>query len=295
MLPDAGLSSERRDNACTLSWNDCRKTDHRMEVIISANQNEVSRLAAQLVRRQMLRKPDTVLGLATGATPIGLYRELVRMHREENLDFSRITTFNLDEYLGLHPTHPHSYRLYMDEHLFRHVNVPQANIYVPPGDANDVEASCQWYEDQIHRCGGIDLQILGIGVDGHIAFNEPGSSLGSRTRIKTLTRETIRDNARFFDNIDQVPRFALTMGVGTILEAREIVLLANGARKAEIVAAFIEGPVTAQVTASALQLHRHVTVIVDEEAGARLARADYYRWVYDQKLRLLPQWVGRET
>lgn len=259
-----------------------------MEVIITGTFDEMSRLAADMIRRQLMRKPNSVLGLATGSTPLGTYRELVRLHREQGLDFSQATTFNLDEYLGLPPSHPQSYRHFMDEHLFRHINLPSGNIHVPYGHAESVLEFCDWYEEQIRQCGGIDLQILGIGGDGHIAFNEPGSSLGSRTRLKTLTEKTVQDNARFFDNPEQVPRFAITMGVGTILEARRIVLLANGEAKADIIAQAIEGPVTCQVTATALQLHRDVIVILDREAGAKLKRADYYRWVYEQKQRLIP-------
>ncbi len=266
-----------------------------MEIIIADDYQAMSRIAADMIERQLLRKPSSVLGLATGSTPVGLYRELVRRHQEEGLDFSKVVTFNLDEYLDLPPSHPQSYRYFMDQHLFNHINIDPQNIHVPYGHASEVEEFCQWYEDEIKRAGGIDIQILGIGADGHIAFNEPGSSLGSRTRLKTLTKQTIEDNARFFDNLDEVPRFAITMGVGTILEAREIIMLANGAKKADIVAQAIEGPITAQVSASALQMHRHVTVIVDAEAGSKLKRADYYRWVYEEKKRLIPRLVGKVT
>lgn len=266
-----------------------------MEVIITKDYDELSKQAAQLFRRQIVLKPNSVLGLATGSTPIGLYNELVRMHVEEGLDFSKVVTFNLDEYLGLHPSHEQSYHYFMHQHLFSKINISPANTHVPHGHTQRILEFCQWYEDQITAAGGIDLQVLGIGTDGHIAFNEPGSSLGSRTRLKTLTKQTIEDNARFFDNPDDVPRFAITMGVGTILEARQIVLLASGANKADIVAEAIEGPVTAQVTASALQLHRHVTVLVDEAAASKLKRADYYRWVYEQKTKLLPEMIGHET
>jgi glucosamine-6-phosphate deaminase len=266
-----------------------------MEVIITRNADELSTLAADMIQRQLLTKPNSVLGLATGSTPVGTYRELVRRHREDGLDFSKVITFNLDEYLGLPPNHPQSYRYFMDEHLFNHINVPPGSIHVPYGHADSVLEFCAWYEGEIQRAGGIDIQILGIGGDGHIAFNEPGSSLGSRTRLKTLTEQTIQDNARFFQSLDEVPRFAITMGVGTIMEARKIILLALGASKAQIVAEAIEGPISSQVTASALQLHRDVVVILDQEAGARLRRADYYRWVYDQKKRLVPQLLGQST
>lgn len=266
-----------------------------MEVIITRTAEEMSTLAADIIETQIMHKPNTVLGLATGSTPIGLYQELIRRHREKGLDFSQVVTFNLDEYVGLPPSHKQSYRYFMDEHLFRHINIPPSNIHVPYGHADSVLDFCAWYEEQIRRAGGIDIQVLGIGSDGHIAFNEPGSSLGSRTRLKTLTRQTIEDNARFFDSMEEVPRFAITMGVGTILEARKILLLANGPKKAQIIAEAIEGPITSQVTASALQLHRDTVVIVDEQAGAALKRADYYRWVYEQKKRLIPKLVGRAT
>ncbi|GMV97512.1 MAG: glucosamine-6-phosphate deaminase [Phycisphaerae bacterium] len=266
-----------------------------MEVIITPTAQDMAVLAADIIERQLLTKPNSVLGLATGSTPIGTYQELIRRHREKGLDFSQVVTFNLDEYLGLPPSHPQSYRYFMDEHLFRHVNIPPGNIHVPYGHADSVLDFCAWYEDQIKRAGGIDIQILGIGGDGHIAFNEPGSSLGSRTRLKTLTEQTIKDNARFFADMSEVPRFAITMGVGTILEARRILLLANGTAKAQIIAEAIEGPITSQVTASALQLHRDVLVIVDQAAGARLKRADYYRWVYEQKKRLVPKLLGLST
>jgi len=266
-----------------------------MEIIIAETTEEMSRLAADIVERQLLRKPNSVLGLATGSTPMGLYKELVRRHQQQGLDFSKVISFNLDEYLDLSPTHPQSYRYFMDQQLFNHVNIDPRNTHVPYGHVAEVEEYCAWYEEEIKRVGGIDLQVLGIGADGHIAFNEPGSSLGSRTRLKTLTQQTIEDNSRFFDDPDQVPRFAITMGVGTILETREILLLANGAKKADVVAQALEGPITAQITASALQMHRHVTVIVDSAAGSKLKRADYYRWVHQEKKRLIPRLIGRVT
>jgi len=264
-----------------------------MEVIITKTPDEASALAADMIESKLLSKPNAVLGLATGSTPVGLYRELARRHREKGLDFSKVTTFNLDEYLGLPPSHPQSYRYFMDENLFRHIDVPTSSIHVPYGHAGSVLDFCAWYEEEIERSGGIDIQILGIGGDGHIAFNEPGSSLGSRTRLKTLTEQTIRDNARFFSSMDEVPRFAITMGVGTILEARQIIMLAFGAGKADIIAEAVEGPITSQVTASALQLHRDVIVLVDQAAGSKLKRADYYNWIYEQRRRLIPGFVGQ--
>jgi glucosamine-6-phosphate deaminase len=208
------------------------------------------------------------------------------MHRGEGLDFSRVVTFNLDEYVGLEPTHSQSYRHFMQENLFRHLNIDLRNTHVPDGRAPDLEAQCEAYERLIREAGGIDLQVLGIGRDGHIAFNEPGSSLGSRTRLKTLTMETVRDNARFFGSEDAVPRLAVTMGVGTILESRRCLLMACGQEKAEAIRDTIEGPITAQVTASALQLHREVIAVIDEAAASALARRKYYLEVEDAQERL---------
>jgi glucosamine-6-phosphate deaminase len=250
-----------------------------VRVIIEKDADTVARRAARIVADLLRRKPNCVLGLATGASPLSAYRELIRLHQQEGLDFSRVTTFNLDEYVGLGPAHPQSYRRFMQENLFDHINVPADRINVPDGRALDFEAYCRQYEQKIADAGGIDLQILGVGSDGHIAFNEPGSSLGSRTRLKTLTRETIRDNARFFGREEQVPRLAITMGVGTILESRRCVLLALGEGKAQAIRDTIEGPITAQVTASALQLHREVIAVVDESAAGLLARRDYYEEV----------------
>jgi len=250
-----------------------------MEIIVKDSPEEMSKAAARMVARTLNAKPNAVLGLATGSTPLGLYQELVRMHQEEALDFSQVTTFNLDEYVGLTHRHPQSYHYFMHENLFKHINIPKQNIYIPSGTTDNYEAFCKWYEQRIVECGGIDLQILGIGSDGHIAFNEPTSSLGSRTRIKTLARQTIEDNARFFGSPGEVPVYAITMGVGTILEARKIVLLAHGKQKADAVAAAIEGPVTSKITASALQLHRDVMYIVDRDAASSLEMLDYYEWI----------------
>lgn len=247
-----------------------------MRVIVEPDAASVSRTAARFVSELVHRRPKCVLGMATGSTPLGLYNELIRLHREEQLDFSRVATFNLDEYVGLAPTHPQSYRFFMQKNLFDHINIDPRNTHVPDGRALNFEAHCEWYEKILREEGGIDLQILGIGTDGHIAFNEPGSSLGSRTRLKTLTAETVQDNARFFGSLDEVPRLAVTMGVGTILESRRCLLLATGESKAQAIRDTIEGPVTAQVTASALQLHRDVVAIIDEAAASRLQRHEYY-------------------
>ena len=254
-----------------------------MEIIVSESYEDLGREAAKTVARTLNSKPDAVLGLATGSTPLGLYKELVRMHKDEGLDFSQVTTFNLDEYVGLRGNHPQSYHYFMHENLFKHINIARQNIYIPSGTTDNYEAFCKWYEQRIVECGGIDLQVLGIGTDGHIAFNEPSSSLGSRTRIKTLAKQTIEDNARFFDRAEDVPVYAITMGVGTILEAREIILLANGANKAEAVAGAIEGPVTSMNTASALQLHRETIFFLDREAAGSLKMMDYYDWIQSKR------------
>lgn len=254
-----------------------------MEVDISKTYDELSRKAALVVADVLNAKPNAVLGMATGSSPLGLYKELVRMHVEEGLDFSQVTTFNLDEYVGLPVTHAQSYHYFMHENFFKHVNIPRENIHIPSGTTKNYRAFCQWYEDRITACGGIDVQILGIGSDGHIAFNEPTSSLSSRTRLKTLARQTIEDNARFFEKVEDVPIYAITMGVGTILEARKLVLVANGANKAEAVAKMIEGPVTSMVTASALQLHPDAKVFIDQEAASQLEMLEYYEWIQAKK------------
>src|SRR3954464_8094355 len=211
-----------------------------MEVVVLRSYEEMSRAAAAIVADVLNTKPDAVLGMATGSTPLGVYQELVRMHREEGLDFTQVTTFNLDEYVGLRPEHPQSYHYFMQENFFRHVNIAPGNIYIPSGTTSNYRSFCEWYERRIEECGGIDVQILGIGSDGHIAFNEPGSSLTSRTRLKTLARMTIDDNSRFFKHADEVPIYAITMGMGTILEAQTLVLLGYGENKASAVAAMVE-------------------------------------------------------
>jgi glucosamine-6-phosphate deaminase len=253
-----------------------------MQVLICDTYEELSKAAGQVVARTLNSKPNAVLGLPTGSTPLGLYQELIRMHKEEGLDFSQVTTFNLDEYVGLPNEHPQSYHYFMYENLFKHINIPRQNVYIPSGTTDNYEAFCKWYEQRIADCGGIDLQVLGIGGDGHIAFNEPSSSLGSRTRIKTLTRQTIEDNARFFDNPDDVPIYAITMGVGTIMEARRIMLVANGESKAEAVAGAIEGPITSMCSASALQLHRDVVFFLDPAAASKLKMREYYEWIREK-------------
>lgn len=249
-----------------------------MLVIVSNSYEQMSKEAAQLVADRLRKKPDLVLGLATGSTPLGLYKELIRLHQDEGLDFSKVTTFNLDEYVGLPPSHDQSYHYFMHENLFRHLNIDPRHIHVPQGMAKDIDAFCDWYERRIVESGGIDLQILGIGANGHIAFNEPGSSLGSRTRIKTLTGTTRMDNARFFKSSEEVPRYAITMGVGTIMDAKELLLLANKASKAEAIKAAVEGPITAMCPASIIQMHRLAYVFIDKETASKLSGTYNDRW-----------------
>ena len=249
-----------------------------MRVIVVKGKQEMGERAADLVVAAMKRHHNPVLGLATGSTPLSLYEALIRRHKEQELDFSTAISFNLDEYVGLSPEHDQSYRYFMNVNLFDHININKKNTHVPSGHTTDfeaLEAICEEYERRINDVGGIDVQVLGIGANGHIGFNEPGSSLGSLTRIKTLTRQTREDNARFFSSMDEVPKYAVTMGIGTILNARRVVLLANGENKAACVAAALEGPVTASCPASALQLHRYATYVIDEAAASQLKLEGY--------------------
>ena len=254
-----------------------------MRIIVVPDTEAMGKLAADMVQKEMLRHANPVIGLATGGTPLPLYRELIRRNQAGELDFSTAITFNLDEYVGLPPEHEQSYRHFMNRHLFDAINIDKANTHVPSGTATDYAAHCQEYEAAIVAAGGVDVQVLGIGSDGHIGFNEPGDSLCCRTHTVTLTEQTIDDNARFFEKKEDVPIYAITMGVGTILEAEEIVLVASGKAKAAAVASAVEGPVTSIVTASALQLHPSVKVFLDTEAAGELKMLDYYLWVQQKK------------
>jgi glucosamine-6-phosphate deaminase len=247
-----------------------------MEVLILPSADAVAAAGAEAVARLVGAKPDAVLGLPTGSTPRPVYAELVRRHRAGGLSFARVTTFNLDEYVGVGRDHPGSFRHYMEEALFRHVDLAPARTHVPDGLAADVAAGAAAYEAAIAEAGGMDLVLLGLGEDGHIAFNEPTSSLASRTRIKTLSASSRAANQAAFGP-DPIPSHVVTMGVATILSARRIVLLAHGARKAAALAAMVEGPVTSMVPASALQLHASATVICDEAAATGLRLGAYYR------------------
>ena len=258
-----------------------------MEVIIRPTAEASAELVARIVAKELRANPHLVLGLATGRTMEAVYARLVKMHREEQLDFSLCRTFNLDEYVGLPASDRHSYRHYMNHHLFQQVNIDLRNTHLPDGLAADLEAECRRYEEQITRCGGVDLQLLGIGRAGHLGFNEPLSALRSRTREKALAPITRAQNASLFDHPDNVPHRAITMGVGTILDARRCLLLATGAEKSDIVAKAVEGPITAMISATALQWHPRCTVVVDEAASGQLQGAEYYRWIFENE----PEWA----
>jgi glucosamine-6-phosphate deaminase len=260
-----------------------------MEVVISTTPEEAGKLAADAIQDLVRQQPQAVLGVATGSSPLIIYDELSRRVGQGSLSLAKARAFMLDEYVGLPADHPQRYRNVVQAEFVDKVNIDPAHVLGPNGLATDLPEACEAYERAITEAGGVDLQILGIGTDGHIAFNEPGSSLASRTRIKTLTSQTRRDNARFFGgDVDRVPQHCLTQGIGTILEARHIVLVASGRGKAEAVHQLAEGPVSALWPATALQLHPHVTVLLDTAAASRLQLASYYIETYEGK----PSWQG---
>jgi glucosamine-6-phosphate deaminase len=253
-----------------------------MRVAILPDEAAIGRIGADAVERLYARKPQAVLGLATGSSPLPIYQELIARHRAGRISFARGRAFALDEYVGLSPQHPQSYRQVIRTSIADHVDFPEGAVRGPEGWAEDLDAAAAGYDQAIRDAGGVDLQILGIGADGHIAFNEPGGSLASRTHRGFLTAQTIRDNARFFDgDISQVPTQCLTQGIATIMEARSLVLVATGGNKAEAVRQMVEGAVSASWPATVLQFHPDALVLVDEEAAARLDRADYYREIWD--------------
>lgn len=239
-----------------------------MIVHVFGDASQVAKAAASILSAQILRKPDSVLGLATGATPVATYERLVKLHKKGILDFSGVTTFNLDEYVGLPSDHQESYISFMKRHLFDQVNLKAS--YLPDGNAKDLAAECQRYEELITSTGGIDLQLLGIGSNGHIGFNEPGDNFVFGTNLTDLTQSTIEANKRFFDSADQVPRQAISMGIGTILSAQEILLLAMGKNKAEAVLGMVRGDITPKNPSSILKGHPRVTVLLDEDAASLL-------------------------
>lgn len=260
-----------------------------MEVVILGSSAEIGCVAADAIESLLAVKPDAVLGLATGSSPLPIYDELAARCAAGRLSFARARGFTLDEYVGLPPDHPERYRNVIDTTFADRVDFAPGAVRGPDGLAADIPGACAAYEHAIREAGGIDLQILGIGTDGHIGFNEPGSSLASRTRIKTLTRQTRVDNARFFGgDVDAVPTHCLTQGLGTIMAARHVVLVATGRNKAEAVHHLVEGAVSAMWPATVLQHHPHTTVLIDDAAARRLQLADYYRETYRSK----PGWQG---
>ena len=259
-----------------------------MEVIVLPDAKEIGGVAADAVASLLNQKPAAVLGLATGSSPLAIYDELADRCDAGAISFRQARGFTLDEYVGLPADHPERYRTVIEKVFVSRVDFAPGAVEGPDGLASDIPAACASYEKAIEAAGGVDLQILGIGTDGHIGFNEPGSSFASATRVKTLTQQTRTDNARFFDSIDEVPMHCITQGLGTILRARHLVLLAFGEGKADAVAGAVEGPVTASLPGSAIQLHPHATVVVDEAAASQLRFADYYRYTYANK----PAWQG---
>ena len=254
-----------------------------MDVIIVPSEEDLAELGASLIAQLLIEKPSAVLGLATGSTPIAIYQRLVGLHLSGDISFKEVTTFNLDEYVGLSPENAQSYSSFMRRELFDQVDVDPEKTHLPVcGKSQNPRAVGKSYEAMIQSCGGIDLQILGIGSNGHIGFNEPGSSLSSRTRIKTLTESTVRDNSRLFKSTEFQPRLAMTMGIQTILDARRVLLFASGEKKAQAVHRAVEGPLTASCPASSLQLHEHATLVVDEAAARDLEHSAYYRWSNEQ-------------
>jgi glucosamine-6-phosphate deaminase len=234
------------------------------------NYEDISKHVGDHVAQIIRKKADAVLGLATGSTPIGMYQHLIHMYQEGDLDFSQVTTFNLDEYVGLSKEHPQSYHDFMDREFFNHININRANVYIPNGDVHDLSLECRQYEQLIQQEGGIDLQILGIGANGHIGFNEPGSPAEGTTRVVELDNSTIQANARFFESVEKVPKRAISMGIRTILNSRSIFLIASGEGKAQAVRQMLKGEITTRVPASLLQKHQDVYVILDQAAASKL-------------------------
>lgn len=244
-----------------------------MNIVYASDYDELSQIAAQAIQDYVREHPDGVLGLATGDTPIGTYRELARRHQAGEISLRSVTTFNLDEYYGLPADHPQSYRTYMTEHLFRHVDIDGDRIHIPSGVAADADAHCREYDRKIADAGGIGLQLLGLGGNGHIGFNEPDVELKEGSHLVQLSDETIRANSRNFASVDEVPRQAITVGLGAIFRARKIVMLASGKAKAPIAAQLVRSGVTTQIPATLLKLHPDVTVVLDKEAASGLPEA----------------------
>lgn len=243
-----------------------------MKIQIFENYEKLSQESARLLATQILRHPESVLGLATGSTPLSTYKKLIRLYEEGLISFKKIRTYNLDEYIKIDVKNPESYRAFMEDKLFSKVDIDEKNWHIPNGNAEDLEKECRLYDKKIEEAGGVDLQLLGIGSNGHIAFNEPGTPFSSRTHVVDLKENTIKDNARFFERLEDVPIRAISMGLRTIMEARQIILLANGANKAKAIKEALEGPITPEVPASVLQLHPNLIVLLDEAAASQLGR-----------------------
>ncbi len=259
-----------------------------MEIVICKNKEEASRLAAGIITDAVKKNPKLVLGLATGSTPVPMYNEMAKAVKAKKVSYAQVKSWNLDEYEGLAGTHEQSYRYFMNENLFKKIDIKLSNTHVLNGLAKDPDKECAKYEAQIKKAGGIDIQVLGIGSDGHIAFNEPGTSLSSRTSVVYLTPSTIKDNAKLFfkGNMDEVPKRALSMGVGTICEAKKIIMLAFGKNKADAIKGMVEGGMSQFCTASALQAHNDAWIFCDEESASKLKLKDYYAWRSATKLGL---------
>jgi glucosamine-6-phosphate deaminase len=258
-----------------------------MRIVVLENAQAVAEFGAKHIISLINKRPASVLGLATGSTPIKLYEQLIQANKNTQVSFEHVTTFNLDEYLGLDGSHSQSYRHFMNEHLFKHIDIDINNTFVPNGSSDDPIEACSLYEQTIADKGGIDLQLLGIGRNGHIGFNEPSSSLASRTRVKTLTEDTIKANKRFFAEDEFQPNLSITMGIGTISEAKEVLLLATGSDKAEAIKNTIEGPIAARCPASILQMHQHVTVVIDQDAALGLQDVAFYQHIERENQRLI--------
>jgi glucosamine-6-phosphate deaminase len=257
-----------------------------MRVVILDTPDDVAKSGSELIIGQTKQLAGSVIGLATGSTPLALYNKLVLAYQENRVSFADVTSFNLDEYLGLEAGHGQSYRYYMQDNLFDHIDIKAAATHVPNGATDDPHQACRDYEAEISKSGGIDLQLLGIGRNGHIGFNEPSSSLASRTRVKALTQATIEDNARFFTAGEFQPSLSLTMGIGSIMQARKIILIATGESKADAISKMIEGSVSASCPASILQMHASVTVLVDEQAASKLHDKEFYKFVEKENIKL---------
>jgi len=246
-----------------------------MKITITEDYQDLSSCAALEVMNTVNENPSAVLGLPTGGTPIGMYQQLVQLFNEKKIDFSKVTTFNLDEYIGLSPQHPQSYHYYMNQHFFNHININKANVHLPHGDKEDLNAVCEDYEEKIKATGGIDLLILGVGTNGHIGFNEPGAEVSDKTRVVQLAETTIEANSRFFNDIKKVPKKAITMGLRTILSSKKIILLAAGSEKADIIKCMFEQTPTNENPATFLKLHENVSLILDEQAAQKVKESNF--------------------